>query len=197
MIFGVSLLTLHAAKGLEFRVVFVTGCEDGVLPFKWQDAITEDELAEERRLFYVGMTRARERLFLSHARKRPWRGRLRQQQPSPFLTDIEEQLLEIKQLGECNPAISNRYFVRGISGRVLLFVKFSSKVHQPTENYLHDFGSVNGPQFQHRNRYTLPRVGYLRFQLFPVLVRMPKWLRQWLVLGRLLDHGVGVIGIPA
>ena len=107
----VSLLTLHAAKGLEFRVVFVTGCEDGVLPFKWQDAITEDELAEERRLFYVGMTRARERLFLSHARKRPWRGRLRQQQPSPFLTDIEERLLEIKQLGtrkrrvEKNPQI--------------------------------------------------------------------------------------------
>ena len=95
----VSLLTLHAAKGLEFRVVFVTGCEDGVLPFKWQDKITDEELAEERRLFYVGMTRARERLFLLHARKRPWHGQLRQQRRSPFLEDIEERLLEIRRLG--------------------------------------------------------------------------------------------------
>ena len=95
----VSLLTLHAAKGLEFRVVFVTGCEDGVLPFKWQDETADEELAEERRLFYVGMTRAKERLFLLHARKRHWRGRLREQQPSPFLDDIEARLLEIKQLG--------------------------------------------------------------------------------------------------
>lgn len=94
----VSLLTLHAAKGLEFRVVFVTGCEDGVLPFKWQDEISDEELAEERRLFYVGMTRARERLFLLHAQKRPWRGQLRQQQPSPFLKDIEEHLLEVRRL---------------------------------------------------------------------------------------------------
>ena len=54
-----SLLTLHAAKGLEFRVVFVIGCEDGVLPLKWKGEISETELAEERRLFYVGMTRAR------------------------------------------------------------------------------------------------------------------------------------------
>ena len=67
-----SLLTLHAAKGLEFRVVFVIGCEDGVLPLKWRGDISETELAEERRLFYVGMTRARERLFLMHARKRHW-----------------------------------------------------------------------------------------------------------------------------
>ena len=95
----VSLLTLHAAKGLEFRVVFVTGCEDGVLPLKWQDEIADEELAEERRLFYVGMTRAKERLFLLHARKRHWRGRLREQQPSPFLDDIEARLLEIKRLG--------------------------------------------------------------------------------------------------
>ena len=90
-----SLLTLHAAKGLEFRVVFVVGCEDGVLPLKWRDEINEAEMAEERRLFYVGMTRARERLFLMHARKRRWHGRIQEQHPSPFLKDIEDRLLEI------------------------------------------------------------------------------------------------------
>ena len=90
-----SLLTLHAAKGLEFRVVFVIGCEDGVLPFKWQGEITEAQLAEERRLLYVGMTRARERLFLMHAAKRKWRGRVQEHEASPFLKGIEDELLEV------------------------------------------------------------------------------------------------------
>ncbi|MFQ5548170.1 MAG: UvrD-helicase domain-containing protein [Woeseia sp.] len=90
-----SLLTLHAAKGLEFRVVFVIGCEDGVLPLKWKGEISEAELAEERRLFYVGMTRARDRLFLMHAARRRWQGRVREYQASPFLRDIEDDLLEM------------------------------------------------------------------------------------------------------
>ncbi len=88
----VSLLSLHAAKGLEFRVVFIVGCEDGVLPLRWSAG--SDDLPEERRVFYVGMTRARERLILSHAAKRLWRGKVRPMQPSPFLRDIEEKLIE-------------------------------------------------------------------------------------------------------
>jgi superfamily I DNA/RNA helicase len=90
---AVSLLTLHSAKGLEFPVVFMTGCEDGVLPLRWGGGADVD-VAEERRLMFVGMTRARERLFLSHARKRLWRGRLAQMRPSPFLADIERRLVE-------------------------------------------------------------------------------------------------------
>jgi DNA helicase-2/ATP-dependent DNA helicase PcrA len=88
----VSLLTLHAAKGLEFPVVFIVGCEDGILPLSWGPT-DEQALAEERRLFFVGMTRARERLILTHARKRPWRGKVRVSTPSPFLADIESRLL--------------------------------------------------------------------------------------------------------
>ena len=96
------LLTLHAAKGLEFPVVFIVGCEDGVLPLKWGQAqaisnSNASELAEERRLFYVGMTRAKDRLFLSHAQKRLWQGRVHEQKPSPFLEDIEQRLLEIRR----------------------------------------------------------------------------------------------------
>lgn len=90
----VSLLTLHTAKGLEFPVVFIVGCEAGILPLQWGRRTSASELAEERRLFYVGMTRAKERLFLVHARKRSWHGRQKQQPPSPFLFDMEEHLLE-------------------------------------------------------------------------------------------------------
>ncbi len=88
----VSLLTLHGAKGLEFPVVIITGLEDGIVPlsFGTTDPAT---VAEERRLLYVGMTRAMDRLVLSHARQRLWRGRVRNLSPSPFLLDIEEALL--------------------------------------------------------------------------------------------------------
>ncbi|HKA74734.1 MAG TPA: UvrD-helicase domain-containing protein [Xanthobacteraceae bacterium] len=88
---SVSLLTLHAAKGLEFAVVFIVGLEDGLLPLHWGDP-DDATIAEERRLFYVGMTRAKDSLFLSRALARHWRGRVRQLAPSPFLADIESEL---------------------------------------------------------------------------------------------------------
>jgi uncharacterized protein (TIGR00375 family) len=90
----VSLLTLHAAKGLEFPVVFLTGCEDGLLPLAFGPRPTPAETAEERRLFFVGMTRARSHLFLSHARRRSWRGSVREAEPSPFLADLQAALLD-------------------------------------------------------------------------------------------------------
>ena len=88
----VSLLTLHAAKGLEFPVVFIVGLEDGVLPLYWNER-DERTVAEERRLFYVGMTRAKDALILSRARQRFWRGRTQALAPSPFLRDIENELV--------------------------------------------------------------------------------------------------------
>ena len=88
----VSLLTLHAAKGLEFPVVFITGLEDGVLPLYWNER-DERTVAEERRLFYVGMTRAKDALVLTRARQRFWRGRTQTLAPSPFLRDIETELV--------------------------------------------------------------------------------------------------------
>jgi len=92
----ISLLTLHAAKGLEFPVVFIMGCEAGILPLTWGEPNTA-ESDEERRLFYVGITRAQRRLYLCHAQKRLWRGRVQERLPSPFLSDMEEQLLEWRQ----------------------------------------------------------------------------------------------------
>ena len=89
----VSLLTLHAAKGLEFPVVFIVGLEDGILPLHWGDP-DPVALAEERRLFYVGMTRAKDRLVLSRALSRRRRGRVQRQEASPFLNDIVEELVK-------------------------------------------------------------------------------------------------------
>ncbi len=88
----IALMTLHAAKGLEFPVVFLAGLEDGIVPLRFgpQDDV---DLEEERRLFYVGMTRAQDRLLLSHAAKRLWRGQPRALPPSPFLAAIERALL--------------------------------------------------------------------------------------------------------
>ncbi|MBF0295334.1 MAG: UvrD-helicase domain-containing protein [Magnetococcales bacterium] len=90
----VSFLTLHASKGLEFPVVFITGCEDGLTPWRWGGEASEAALEEERRLFFVAMTRARETLILTRARRRLWRGVARDMVISPFLTQIREELLE-------------------------------------------------------------------------------------------------------
>ncbi|MGE3149763.1 MAG: UvrD-helicase domain-containing protein, partial [Pseudorhodoplanes sp.] len=91
----VSLMTMHAAKGLEFPVVFVVGMEAGLVPFSWGPSTPGDEATqtEERRLFYVAMTRAKDRLFLTRAKERFWRGATRALPPSPFLGDIAADLI--------------------------------------------------------------------------------------------------------
>jgi DNA helicase-2/ATP-dependent DNA helicase PcrA len=86
---AISLLTLHAAKGLEFPVVFIVGCEDGLTPLRWPGSELDDaSLAEERRLFFVGMTRAQDHLYLTHAARRTRHGRAQDTRPSPFLADL-------------------------------------------------------------------------------------------------------------
>ena len=92
---NVNLLTLHAAKGLEFPVVFIVGCEQNLLPLSIGNMVSDAE--EERRLFYVGMTRAKEALFLTHARRRRLFGQSMSNPPSPYLNDIDHQLKEYDQ----------------------------------------------------------------------------------------------------
>lgn len=88
----VTLMTIHAAKGLEFPVIFLAGIEENILPHARSQA-TQDDIEEERRLFYVGITRAKDRLFLSYAETRPLNGRLEFQIPSRFLSDISPSKL--------------------------------------------------------------------------------------------------------
>ncbi len=86
----VSLMTLHASKGLEFPVVFIVGCEENLLPLDIAGLTSSKE--EERRLLYVGMTRAKSLLYLCHSQKRMLFGQSHQSKPSEFLQDIEEEL---------------------------------------------------------------------------------------------------------
>jgi DNA helicase II / ATP-dependent DNA helicase PcrA len=95
---GVTLMTLHAAKGLEFKIVFLAGMEEGILPHS-QSAEQSDEVEEERRLCYVGMTRAREQLYCLHSLERRLHGKFREQSPSPFLAEIPEEVKESLRLG--------------------------------------------------------------------------------------------------
>jgi DNA helicase-2/ATP-dependent DNA helicase PcrA len=88
----VTLITLHAAKGLEFPVVFIVGLEEGLLPHR-RALEDERELEEERRLAYVGMTRAKDRLYLLHAHHRSTYGVGVQSDPSRFLAELPEELL--------------------------------------------------------------------------------------------------------
>ncbi len=87
----VSMMTLHSAKGLEFPVVFLCGLEDGLFP-SMQSIYEPDKLEEERRLCYVGITRARQKLYLSHAKQRLLYGKITPALPSRFLTELEEAL---------------------------------------------------------------------------------------------------------
>jgi DNA helicase-2/ATP-dependent DNA helicase PcrA len=94
----VSLMTLHCAKGLEFPVVFIVGIEEGLLPHYRRGEEIED-MEEERRLFYVGMTRAKERLFLSRAEERSTFGVGRANLPSRFLDELPMELMQFEEQG--------------------------------------------------------------------------------------------------
>lgn len=92
----VALMTLHASKGLEFPVVFIIGCEENLIPYRREGK--PFDLEEERRLFYVGMTRAQEKLVLISAKKRFLFGKTLQNGASRFVNDIENTLKEIKKM---------------------------------------------------------------------------------------------------
>lgn len=104
---GVRLITVHASKGLEFRVVFVVGLEEGLFPHERSIRAPKIEDAEEeRRLFYVALTRAKEQLFLTHASYRTIFGQRNIAIPSSFLYDIPEHLMELsKDIPQSLPAI--------------------------------------------------------------------------------------------
>jgi DNA helicase II / ATP-dependent DNA helicase PcrA len=111
----VTLMTLHNAKGLEYPTVFIAGCEDGVFPHS--RAIDEGGLEEERRLFYVGVTRAMRKLYLTYARRRAVFGAQSYGMPSRFLTEIPGDLLEEGGDGGFRPgAVLTPSLASGFSG---------------------------------------------------------------------------------
>ena len=93
---AVSLMTMHAAKGLEFANVFIVGMEEGLFPHS-RSLLEKDELEEERRLCYVGLTRAKKNLFLSYAQRRLYFGQRSNNQVSRFIADISSDLITVKR----------------------------------------------------------------------------------------------------
>jgi DNA helicase-2/ATP-dependent DNA helicase PcrA len=96
----ITLLTLHAAKGLEYPVVFVVGTEEGIIPFRRTGQ--QPNIEEERRLFYVGMTRAKERLYITYCRNRFMLGNRVPREPSPFIGEISNGGMDFQVLGSAH-----------------------------------------------------------------------------------------------
>ena len=96
---SVQLMTLHSAKGLEFKIVFIVGCEEGILPHS-QSQFSEEEIEEERRLTYVGMTRAKQEVYLVLAFKRRLFGSLTVNPPSRFLSEIPQHLYQLIEMDD-------------------------------------------------------------------------------------------------
>ena len=121
----VQMMTMHAAKGLEFEMVIICGLEEGILPSS-RSLNTNQELEEERRLFYVGVTRAKERLVLTHANYRNTYGQISDQITSRFLTEIPNKLFQYLDISQTHPlqiqsVISDWLGTRNNRGKLLTF----------------------------------------------------------------------------
>ena len=111
----VTLITLHAVKGLEFNVVFISGAEDGLIPHARSITENPDSLEEERRLFYVGITRAEDLLYITHAARRSRFGYADMSIPSQFLAAIPESLREDPPLRAAAPDSSRRRILQPVA----------------------------------------------------------------------------------
>ena len=154
---AVTLMTLHAAKGLEFPVVFMIGCEDGLLPFR---RLQEDpgrrgsairDIEEERRLAFVGMTRAKDELTLTCARQRMLRGRREPQAASRFLAEIGAENVEVRDLTTPQPRIARSAAAGGFyadaAERALIEAMQEQTPMPPEYQYLHEGSAVLHPKF--------------------------------------------------
>lgn len=127
----VTLMTLHNAKGLEFPVVFLVGVEENLLPHRNSLSRLED-LEEERRLFYVGITRAQETLYLSYAEEREVYGKREYTRESRFLADVPPDLLEeVSAFGSAGPAVVIRPARPAEEKKPLSVFKGGEKVRHP------------------------------------------------------------------
>jgi len=116
----VALMTLHAAKGLEFKNVFIVGVEEGLLPHERSNTVEDEEqLEEERRLFFVGITRAKEGLYISYARYRTIRGQLLRTIPSQFLFELGSDVIEQAQEYEYDDEDISQTVSRFIPGQLV------------------------------------------------------------------------------
>jgi DNA helicase-2/ATP-dependent DNA helicase PcrA len=114
----VLLMTLHAAKGLEFNTVILAGLEEGIMP-STRSIMNEDAIEEERRLFYVGITRAQERLYMSYTRFRYHYGTMNDQRPSRFVVEIPTHMARVQDCSYWSPAQIQDHFNAWFNNKAL------------------------------------------------------------------------------
>lgn len=132
---SITLMTIHAAKGLEFPQVYVVGLEEDLFPSQMMLSSRQD-LEEERRLFYVAITRAKQRLMLSYATSRYQFGRLKECEPSRFLKEIDaEHLKQEEGVGKFASQNVNNSFVRNLTNRRPTIKKQIAKNYQPPADF--------------------------------------------------------------
>jgi DNA helicase-2/ATP-dependent DNA helicase PcrA len=156
------LMTVHAAKGLEFDSVFLTGMEEEMFPYRGVDGTSPDELEEERRLAYVAITRARTRLTISHASARTIFGYTRYNSPSRFLNDLPDEVVERSSSAWSTsvppaPSGNGGWWQGGRKRRA--YDEFDQSV-PATASYGSDyFGSPSNPDMRAGERASAPRTG--------------------------------------
>jgi DNA helicase-2/ATP-dependent DNA helicase PcrA len=106
---GITLMTLHAAKGLEFDTVIIPGLEEGLFP-STRTTYDLNEIEEERRLFYVGITRAREKLLITHSRHRQMYGKMEESSPSRFLKELPSTCIKHDAASTWHHQEASQYF---------------------------------------------------------------------------------------
>ena len=131
---AITLMTMHAAKGLEFKVVFLIGMEEGIMPH-FMSLESSSDLEEERRLCYVAITRAKERLYITNAKRRLLFGTVNMNPPSRFISEIDDNLIEKQENKESlmNKAFEKSRFYEGEAidykpGEVVLHASFGKGV---------------------------------------------------------------------
>ncbi|MEK7689557.1 MAG: 3'-5' exonuclease, partial [Bdellovibrionota bacterium] len=137
---AVQMMTLHSSKGLEFPVVFLVGVEEGLFPSlrPWEDADDREEIEEERRLCYVGMTRARQRLFMTHVQVRRLWGQITYQEPARFFQEFSDDLVKMKNFvggalstGNVTPIWKNSTFLRRDSPPATVSLLVGKEIRHP------------------------------------------------------------------
>lgn len=133
----VSLMTLHSAKGLEFPVVFMTGLEDGVFP-GYMSIVSEDpeDMEEERRLCYVGITRAQQKLFITHAKSRRVHGQEQQSKVSRFLMEIPPEVVDQESVSVGRIAMDSGYGYSGRSAYVSYGMDEQGRIEKPSRSFV-------------------------------------------------------------
>lgn len=157
---AVTLMTLHASKGLEFPIVFIAGLEEGMLPF-YSTTIDRPELEEERRLLYVGITRAKSKLYLSKARLRYRFGEVMFTSPSRFISEIGEDKLRIVESATARKVSDETSFARGRNGNKHCPVQ-KKPVHKET------FFSDDAPNYEDESQevFEIKQGSWVQHEMF-------------------------------